>query len=172
MRATGMQTVINALDALSDWIGRTLCWLTLAMMVITCLVVILRYGFDQGSIALQESVMYLHGCVFMLGIAYALRHRAHVRVDIIYERSSPRWRALVDTLGTLFFLFPFALFLLYSSFGYVSQSWSLAESSAQPGGLPGVFVLKTLIPVMASLLLLQGVAELLRSLSVLLTRSR
>jgi TRAP-type mannitol/chloroaromatic compound transport system permease small subunit len=164
------QTIVQVLDNVAEWTGRVIAWFTLAMMLLTCLVVAMRYGFGKGSIGLQESVMYLHGMVFMLGIAYTLKHQAHVRVDILYERFSIRARAIVDTLGTLLFLLPFSVFLLWISLDYVALSWSMKESSGQPGGLPGVFLLKTLLPVTALLILLQGLAELLRSFLVLMNR--
>lgn len=158
---------VRFLDAINELIGTSVAWLTLVMMFITCIIVVTRYVFNLGSIALQESVMYLHGIVFMLGIGYTLKHRGHVRVDILYARFSIKTRAIIDCLGTVVFLFPLGLFLLIGSLNYVSFSWSLTEGSAQPGGLPGVFALKTLIPVMALLLLLQGLAELGRSISIL-----
>jgi len=111
--------------------------------------------------------MYMHGVVFMLGIAYTLKHQGHVRVDIIYQRLSPDMRATIDIIGTLIFLFPVSLFIFFSSLGYVGLSWSFGESSAQPGGLPGTYIIKALIPTMALLLFLQGCAELLRNITVL-----
>ncbi|HJL53329.1 MAG TPA: TRAP transporter small permease subunit, partial [Arenicellales bacterium] len=92
------------MDRFADATGRCVAWLTIAMMLITCLVVFLRYLLNTGSIALQESVTYLHGIVFLLGIAYTLKQKAHVRVDIIYQRLAPRTKAWLDLLGTLFFL--------------------------------------------------------------------
>lgn len=165
------RTIIIVLDNLAEWTGRLVAWLILAMMLLTCLVVLMRYGFGQGSIGLQESVMYLHGTVFMLGIAYTLKHRSHVRVDILYERLSARTRALVDGVGTLLFLIPFSVFLFWISLDYVAMSWSMGESSGQPGGLPGVYLLKTLLPITALLILLQGMAELLRCMLVVMDRS-
>ena len=140
------------------------------MVFTTCLVVVLRYIFNVGSIALQESVMYMHATVFMLGIGYTLKHQGHVRVDIFYEKFSIRTRAIVDLLGTLFFLLPLGIFFLLGSLNYVSFSWSLLESSAQPGGLPGIFLLKTLIPLMAGLLLIQGLAEIGRSFITIMNK--
>lgn len=133
------------------------------MMLVTSLVVFMRYLLNTGSIALQESVIYMHGLVFLLGAAYALKRQAHVRVDILYQKFSPRTQALVDLLGTLLFLIPFAVFVAWVSIEYVSFSWTLRESSPEPGGLPGVFLLKTLIPVMSITLLLQGLSELIRN---------
>ncbi len=133
------------------------------MVVVTCGVVIARYLMGINSIALQESVMYMHGCVFMLGIAFTLKEKAHVRVDVLYERYSDQVRALIDMLGTILFLIPVNAFIFWISLEYVNFSWSLSESSAQPGGLPAVYLLKTLIPVMAGLVTLQGIAEFLKA---------
>ena len=137
------------------------------MVIVTFMVVIARYLFSINSIALQESVMYMHGSVFMLGIAFTLKEKEHVRVDVLYERFNERTRALVDMLGAILFLLPVNAFIFWISLDYVNFSWSLSESSAQPGGLPGVFLLKTLIPVMAGLVTLQGLAEFLKALLIL-----
>jgi TRAP-type mannitol/chloroaromatic compound transport system permease small subunit len=162
-----MQNIIDAVDNLSEWLGKTIAWLTLAMMFITCCIVIARYALNLGSIAMQESVLYMHSIVFMLGISYTLKHRAHVRVDIVYQRLSVRTQSLIDIIGTIVFLFPVAIFLFISSLDYVSFSWLVRETSAMPGGLPGVYLIKTLIPLMSVLLFAQGLAELLRNVSLL-----
>ncbi|MEZ5541129.1 MAG: TRAP transporter small permease subunit [Pseudomonadota bacterium] len=159
-----LQRLARLLDGFAEQTGRLLSWLTLAMVVITCVVVLLRYAFGIGSIALQESVTYLHALVFMLCAAYTLRHDAHVRVDIFYQRWSPRARAWVDLLGTLLLLAPVCVFILVSSLDYVAVSWSIREGSREAGGLDGVYLLKTAIPVMAALLLLQGCAQVIHSL--------
>lgn len=165
-----MQSFSEKIDAFADLTGRLVAWLTLVMVFVTCLVVLARYLFNLGSIALQESVMYMHGAVFMLGIAYTLKDRAHVRVDVLFERFSERTRAIVDLAGTFVFLIPVAAFIFWTSLDYVSFSWSLRESSGQPGGLPGVFLLKTLIPLMAALLIVQGISEILKALMTLTRR--
>jgi TRAP-type mannitol/chloroaromatic compound transport system permease small subunit len=159
-----LQALADSLDHLAETTGRVIAWLTLAMVLTTVAIVILRYLFNSGSIALQESVSYLHATVFMLGAAYTLKHDAHVRVDIIYQKLTPRARAWIDLLGTLLLLFPVCLFLLYSSMGYVSSAWAIQEGSREAGGLDGVYLLKTAIPLMAILLLLQGGSMLLRNL--------
>ena len=120
---------------------------------------------------MQEAVMYMHGIVFMLGIPYTLKHRDHVRVDIIHQKLSTKGKAYIETFGTLVFLFPVSIFLFLSSLDYVAFSWSVYETSAMPGGLPGVFIIKTLIPVMAILLFLQGIADLLRNVIILVDRN-
>ena len=126
--------------------------------------VVLRYLFNIGWIAMQESIVYMHALVFMLGASYTLRHDGHVRVDIIYNRLGLRGRAWVELLGNLLLLMPVTLFIIWVSWDYVASSWSLLEGSREAGGLPGVFLLKTTIPLMGLLLLLQGVANALRAL--------
>jgi len=158
-----MDRVARCIDQLNEWIGRAVAWCTLAMVLVTFAVVVLRYGFGIGSIALQESITYFHALVFMLGAAYTLKHDAHVRVDVFYHRYSARHRALVDIAGTLLFLFPVSAFLFFTSLDYVAEAWRVQESSREPGGLPWVYLLKTIIPVAAMLLALQGLALLLRS---------
>ncbi len=160
--------IIQFIDRLNDLAGRTVAWLTIAMVVVTCGVVIARYIFNFGSIALQETVMYMHGMVFLLGIAFTLKEQGHVRVDVLHEKFSEKTRAIIDILGNLFFLLPVAGYIFWASLDYVSFSWSVKESSGQPGGLPGVYLLKTFIPTMAGLLILQGVSETCKSLQKIL----
>lgn len=150
--------------AINEWLGRLIAWLTLGMVIVTFLVVVLRYGFDLGWIAMQESVTYMHALVFMVGAAYTLKHDEHVRVDIFYRNFRPRTQAWINLLGTLVLLIPTAVFILWSSSDYVSSAWALRESSREAGGLPVVYLLKSLIPVFAVLLLLQSVALALHSL--------
>lgn len=156
------------LDKCTGMIGLLVSPLTLIMMVMTCLVVIARYVFNIGATPVQEATMYLHGMVFMLGISYTLQQAGHVRVDIIYNKFSASGQALVNLFGSLFLLMPTAGFIFWSSIDYVGLSWSFKESSPAPGGLPFVYLLKTLIPLMAVLLFYQGIVELLRNLLILL----
>jgi len=159
-----VEKLIYLVDQMNDYVGRSVSWLTLLMVLVTFVVVVLRYLFNMGWIAMQESITYMHALVFMLGASYTLRHDGHVRVDIIYNRLSPKGRAWVDLLGNLLLLMPVTLFIIWVSWDYVSSSWSLMETSREAGGLPGIFLLKTTIPLMGLLLLLQGVANALRAL--------
>ena len=163
-----LQSIADSLDQIAERTGRFIAWLTLATVLTAVSVVILRYLFNSGSIALQEAVSYLHAAVFMLAAAYTLKHDGHVRVDIIYQKLSARGRAWVDLLGTLLLLFPVCLFMLYSSLDYVAAAWAIQEGSREAGGLDGVYLLKTAIPVSAVLLMLQGCALLLHNALVLL----
>lgn len=162
-----LHALVHAIDAFTDRFGRLLAWLTLAMALLTTLIVVLRYGFNMGSILAQESVVYLHGTLFLLGAGYALKTGAHVRVDIFYRNFSPRRQAWVNSLGGIIFLLPLCGFIGISSWGYVSESWAMREASAEPGGIPAVYILKSLIPAAAINLALQGVAEVLRNAAVL-----
>jgi TRAP-type mannitol/chloroaromatic compound transport system permease small subunit len=148
-------------------VGRAVAWLTLLMVGLTAAIVLLRYGFSEGWIWLQESVTYLHAAVFMLAAAWALQDDGHVRVDVLYRRRSERYRALVDLLGSLLFLAPFCVFLLVSGWDYVLGSWRVMEGSREAGGLPLVYLLKTLILLMPALLLLQGVCQAARAVATL-----
>jgi TRAP-type mannitol/chloroaromatic compound transport system permease small subunit len=165
-----LEKLAGRLDRVAELTGRSIAWLTLGMVLITFAVVVLRYGLQLGSIALQESVTYLHAVVFMLGAAYTLKHDSHVRVDIFYQKASPRTRAWTNLLGTLLLLFPTCGFIFASSLDYVASSWSIQEGSRETGGLDGVFLLKTVIPLMAVLLMLQGCSLVLRSALVIAGR--
>lgn len=156
--------LIAAIDCLNEWIGRAVAWLTLGMVLTTFAVVILRYAFNFGSVAMQESVLYMHALVFMLGAAYTLKHNAHVRVDILHQRCGEKLLAWIELFGTLLLLMPLTLYIFWISWPYVGDAWAIRESSRDAGGLPAVYLLKTSMLVMAALLLLQGVAVALISL--------
>ena len=154
-------------NRVADITGNLLAPMTYLMMLLTVVVVVARYWFNIGLVPVTETIIYLHACVFLLGIGYTLRAGAHVRVDIIYQRLSAKGQAAIDLLGALVFLLPMTGFILFSSIDYVGLSWRLQEGSAEPGGLPGVYLLKSLMPLMAILLGLQGLAEIARSLLTL-----
>ena len=162
-----MQSFVNTIERFIDGSGRAVSWLTLLMVVVTFIVVVLRYGFDIGWIALQESVTYLHAMVFLAGSAWALQQEAHVRVDIFYSRFSTRTKAWVDLLGSLVMLLPVMVFVAWISWEYVVDSWDVLEGSREAGGLPAVFLLKSLILVMAVMLTLQGIVQIVRSIQAI-----
>ncbi|MDH3978494.1 MAG: TRAP transporter small permease subunit [Gammaproteobacteria bacterium] len=161
---------IDVLERINVLIGRSVSWLTLVMVLVTFLIVVMRYVFGIGWIWLQESVTWMHAAVFMLAAAYTLTREEHVRVDIFYRKLSPHKRAFIDAFGSLCLLTPVALFVLYVSWDYVATSWQIKESSPEAGGLiyPFPSLLKTLIPAMAVMLLLQGLVMLIRAVSRLL----
>lgn len=145
-------------------------WLLVLLVLMQGLVVLLRYGFSWGSIALQESVTYLHAICFMLGAAFTLQVDRHVRVDVLYRSMSLKQQALVNAVGSVLFLIPICLFMLWTSYDYVLQAWTIKERSADSGGLAIVYLLKTLIPLLAISLLAQALAELGRSILSLTDR--
>lgn len=161
-----MLAFVRAVDALNDRIGHAVAWLLVFMTLLSVAVVVLRYAFGYGAIALQESVIYMHATVFMLAAAWTLRVNGHVRVDILNARWSPRRRAQVEIFGSVVFLLPVVAFIFWASWDYVLASWRIRETSTD-GGLPYVYALKTLLLVMPVLLGLQGMAEILRNLAFL-----
>ncbi|MBR9868552.1 MAG: TRAP transporter small permease subunit [Oceanospirillales bacterium] len=160
-------TVVRGLDGLSEWTGRSIAWLTLLMVLVTFVVVVMRYVLNIGNIQLQESVIYMHSFVFLLGAGYTLKHDGHVRVDIFYRPLSERGKAVINIIGTLFLLLPVSLFILWVSWEYVLFSWHTMEGSQEAGGIEALYILKTSLLLMPVLMILQGIAELLRNILVL-----
>ena len=153
-------------------LGKTTAWLTVLMVVVTVLVVILRRVFDVGLIWLQESVIFMHAIVFMVGAAYTLQKDEHVRVDIFYRRMSNRGRAIVDAAGVVVFLLPLCVFFFLKSFDFVAASWSLREASRESGGVPYPLVplLKSVLLVMPILVAIEGLTIVRQSARTLLAR--
>jgi len=149
-------------NKLITFIGKAVAWLILAMVLLTFIIVILRYGFNQGWIWLQESVTYMHAIVFMIAAAWTLQLDGHVRVDIFYRDRSRKYQALINIAGTVFFLLPFCIFMLIIGWEYVYASWRLFEGSREAGGLPLVYLLKSLILLLPGLLLLQALSGLVQ----------
>lgn len=164
----GTHPLIKIADAGSQHLSSVLSWLPLGMAGLTVFVVVLRYGFGLGAITAQEGVIYLHSALFMLGASCTLFADEHVRVDVFYRGFSPRQKAWVNALGHVLFTLPLCAVIAASSMGYVGESWRIQESSPEPGGIPAVFLLKTLIPVTAALLAMQALAEICRALSHLI----
>ena len=157
----------DRIDRLNGAIGRSVAWLCLVVVLLQFLVVMLRYAAGVGSIWLTESIMYGHAAVFMLASAWTLRESGHVRVDIFYADASPRAKAAVDLAGALFLLLPLMLVLTWFALPYVARSWEILERSRETSGIPAVFVLKTLIPLFALLMALQGLSQAIRAANVL-----
>jgi TRAP-type mannitol/chloroaromatic compound transport system permease small subunit len=157
------------LDRISVRLGKASSWLTLFMVLVTFVVVVMRYVFDMGLIWLQESVVWMHAFVFMVGAAYTLQQEEHVRVDIFYRDMSPKRRAWVDILGVILFLLPLCAFLAWAAFDFVAVSWRLEEASRESGGLPYPLIplLKSILVVMPITVALQGLSLLASSLKKL-----
>lgn len=159
----------NHLDRISTMTGKAAAWLTLFMVMLTFIIVVMRYVFDFGYIWLQETVVWMHAVVFMAGAAYTLRDEEHVRVDVFYRTMSDRHRAWVDMAGVVVFLLPLCGFLAWKSFDFVAASWGMQEGSRESGGLPYPFVplLKTALLLMPLTVALQGASLFLKSLRIL-----
>jgi TRAP-type mannitol/chloroaromatic compound transport system permease small subunit len=162
------------LSKIAQWInqlnyrmGQMISWLTLILVALVNIVVLSRYLLGIGSIAVQESVTYVHAVIFMLGLAFTLQRGGHVRVDIFYRDFSARRKAIVDLIGTVIFLLPFCGLILFGSWDYVMASWSIKESSSETGGIAAVYLLKTLMLFMPITLALQGLAQIIDSVLVL-----
>jgi TRAP-type mannitol/chloroaromatic compound transport system permease small subunit len=161
---SGLKRIATAIDLVNDWIGRSLAWLTLGMVLVTFVVVLLRYVFGIGWTMLQESVVYMHATVFMGCAGFALVHNGHVRCDIFYSVASARGKAVIDIIGTFVFLIPMCILIFWVTWPYAAASWAVLEGSPEGRmGIPAVFLLKTLILVFAGLLALQAVALVLHS---------
>jgi TRAP-type mannitol/chloroaromatic compound transport system permease small subunit len=166
-----MQSVADTIDRFNTAIGRAVAWLALVVVLLQFALVVARYLFGLGSIWATEAVIYAHATLFLLAAAWTLRAGGHVRVDIFYAEASPRTKAMIDLIGAVLLLLPFALVLVWLSWPYAARSWAIVERSQEASGLPLVFLLKSLIPLFAVLMALQGVAQAIRATTVL-TRAR
>ncbi|MCY4305727.1 MAG: TRAP transporter small permease subunit [Aestuariivita sp.] len=161
-----MLRLANALDSANKTVAMIVRWLVVLMVVVQFGIVLGRYIFSVNSIAAQESVLYLHASLFMLGAGYTLLIDGHVRVDIIYSKLSNVWKRRVDIFGHLFLLIPAMITLLYWSWPSVRNSWSILEGPISVGGIKAVFLLKSLIPAFCILMIIQSFSLLIRTLFV------
>lgn len=162
-----LSKVADGIDCLTTAVGRAVAWLVLVVVLLEFALVVARYLFGLGSIWLSETVIYVHATLFTLAAAWTLAAGGHVRVDVFYAEASPRIKAAIDLIGSVFLLLPFALALIWLSAPYAARSWAILERSQEASGLPLVFLLKTLIPLFALLMALQGVAQAVRAMAVL-----
>jgi TRAP-type mannitol/chloroaromatic compound transport system permease small subunit len=166
-----MMALADRIDRFNGAIGRAAAWLALFIVLVQFAVVLMRYVFGLGSIWLTESILYAHAALFLLAAAWTLQQGGHVRVDVFYADASPRTKAIVDLIGALALLIPFALAIALLAGPYVARSWATLERSRETSGLPFVYLLKTLIPLFAFMLALQGVSQAIRAANVLASRS-
>ena len=165
-----LRAYIRFADGLNECVGRGIAWLTAALVAVVCYDVFTRYLLKNSLVAVQELQWHLFALIFLIGAAYSLKYDKHVRVDVFYSRFSPRTRAWVNFIGSVLFLIPFCAIVIISSQTFVSSAFRIGETSPDPGGLPGRWVLKAAIPVGFALLLLQGLALACRSLLAILGR--
>ncbi len=152
------------IDSFSEVVGRLVSWLTFIMVLLVTADVVMRYAFQASFVALYELEWHLFALVFLLGGAYTLKHNAHVRVDVIYQRLGKKGRAWINLIGSLIFLFPGCYLIVSTSIPFVHASFSLHEMSPDPGGLPGRYLLKAAIPAAFVLMAIQGVSLFIHSL--------
>ncbi len=159
--------VLRVVEPINEWIGRVVMWLSLGIVLVCFATVYMRYALGTGEPWVQELYVWMHAIVFLAGAGYTLLHGGHVRVDLIYGNMSLRSRALVDVLGTLILLWPFAAVIAYESVPMVALSWMNNEVSQQPGGMPNMWFLKSMLHVFCAAIFLQGLAMVARGLLVL-----
>ena len=160
-------TLERFFDRFSDVMGWVAGVLNLIMLVNVFYDAIARYFFNTGSIALQEIEWHLFSMVFLFGIAYALKEDGHVRVDVLYDRFSPRWKAIVNLGGALFFVLPLSILIIEGSIWYVHEAFTSGEISGDPGGLQHRWLIKAVIPASFVFLLVSTVGFLLHNINVI-----
>jgi TRAP-type mannitol/chloroaromatic compound transport system permease small subunit len=164
-----MEKIINIINNITERVGKFASWFAILMVLIISLDVIIRYIFNFTFIWIIELEIYLFGFMFLLGSGYALKHESHVRVDVFYSKMSEKNKAIIDLLGGLLYLMPWCIVVTVGAWKYAYSSFLIGESSAQPGGLPALYILKFAIAIAIGffLLLLQGVAQILNSLTII-----
>ncbi|MCH2056292.1 MAG: TRAP transporter small permease subunit [Thalassotalea sp.] len=167
-----MQLIINLLKKVIDAIGY-LCSILMILMIVNVFYdVIMRYFFNDVSIAMQELEWHLFAGMFMFGIGYTLKGDGHVRVDVFYDRFSSRAKALVNILGSLFFALPITLLTIFYSWDYTLEAYQMGEGSADPGGLPHRWVIRSVIPISSTYLVICIIYVLIHQLQTLLKQSQ
>ncbi|MFN4272842.1 MAG: TRAP transporter small permease subunit [Aliihoeflea sp.] len=162
--------IVRAISGLNWLIGNIFSWLALAIVIVCFTVVVQRYAFSTTRLWMQDLYVWLNGAMFTAVAGFALLRGDHVRVDIFYRTASLRWKAIADMIGVVVFLLPFCWIVFIYGLPFVQRSWRLFEGSANIGGMPGLFILKSFILVFAALVAIQGIAMFLRSILVLAGR--
>lgn len=160
--------IANGIDQFSEWTGRAISWLTLCLVLMQFIIVIGHYIFHEGSILLQESLLYMHSAIFLGAAAYTLRHNGHVRVDVFYGRFHEKTKAWINLIGCLLLLFPVAVLIGWMAWPYVRDSWEILEGSIESSGIQAVYLLKSMVLFFAVTLMMQGVSLFLHSILTIL----
>lgn len=166
-RRRAASAAIKGIDIFNSALGEIGAWLTVAMVLICFAIVVMRYVFGAGFVWMQDLYVWMNGIVFTMVAGFAFLKDAHVRVDVFYRPASDRFKAWVDLIGFFVFLLPFVAVVAWVSWPYVAESWQIAESSRNTGGMPAFYVVKTFLLVFCGAVLLQGIAFVLRSILVL-----
>lgn len=163
-----LEKIERLIDRFSDYTGWIAGGLMFVMLVNVFYDAIMRYFFRSGSIAMQEMEWHIFSVVFLFGIAYALKEDGHVRVDVFYDRFSPKWKAIVNIAGTLLFLIPLALLIADGSIWYVKEAYEMQEISGDPGGLTHRYLIKAVIPLSFVFLIVSACGFVVRNLRIFL----
>src|SRR5262250_3528771 len=164
-----VQSILHAIDGISTWVGKTAAWLIIALMTVVCVEVFKRYILNSPTAWIFDLDNMLYGSLFMLCGAYTLAQNAHVRGDFLYSSMRPRTQATLDLVLYVVFFIPGIAALIYAGWGFAADSWRIAEHSNVTANGPPVYHFKTVIPVAGALVLLQGVAEIVRCVVCLKT---
>jgi TRAP-type mannitol/chloroaromatic compound transport system permease small subunit len=167
--SSGFRTTVEVIDRFASYCGRAVAWLIIPMTIAVTWEVVSRHFFRAPTIWAFDVTYMLYGTHFMLGTAYTLMRIGHVRTDMLYSRWSIRRQNWIDAIGYLFFFFPAMIFLFYFGWQEATHSWSIGETSDASPWRPIVYPFKFVIPLTALFLLIQGVAELLKSLYAIRT---
>lgn len=167
---TWLRVFIHWQQRFQQTLGHATAWLTLVLVLATSAAVLMRYGVDFSHTSFDESLIYIHATLFMLGIAYTYQQNQHVRVDVFYQRLSFRAQTWINLLGTLLFVLPVMAFIIWAGISYVGASWAIQETSHDASGLAYVYLLKTLILIMPGLVILQSLGSIAHNLLTLLNR--
>lgn len=169
-----LRNIVSLIDTLTEYSGRIIAWLVLILVFLVGYDVTMRYVFNSGSIAIQELEWHLFAILFLLGAGYTLKHDDHVRLDLIYQSRflTDKHRAIINLVGGLLLLIPFCLLVFNSAIPFVTQSFNFAEASPDPGGLPMRWIVKSMIPIGFGLLLIQGIAEVIRNALYLMEENK
>ena len=153
-----IKTFCRWVDTLNTWVGHVVAWATALAVVVVFIDVVMRYAFNISFVFTQELEWHLFAFIFLMGAGYTLLKDGHVRVDIIYQRCSPKTKAWINFLGVIFFLIPGCYMVIATSLNFVYNAWVVMEGSPDPGGIPYRFILKSFIPAGFVLILLQGLS--------------
>ena len=167
-----VKSIIQLIDLINEWAGRSVSWLLVIMVLNVFFVVILRYIFSYGAIWMQELYVWNHSIVFLLGAGYTLLHNGHVRIDLIYRTASLKYKSIIDIIGSIVFAIPVIYCIFIKSLPMVQRSWGVLEKSAEAGGLPGLFLFKSVLLVFCILFGLQFISLALKSLSSLIINNK
>lgn len=165
-----MNKITRFTDKFIEYTGEVISWFTLLLVILVVVDVAGRYILSESSVAFQELEWHIFSIIFLGAAAYTLKHNEHVRVDLIYSKLSETNKIIIDILGILIFLLPFAVMIVWSSYDFVERSFTYSEQSPDPGGLPFRFLIKSVLPVSFLLLILQAGVILTRKISTLIRR--